>query len=133
MGGANTYFCPLFDFENDPRPLPAYNMPDMGADEVDEAEGIAQLIIKDSGLKIQNYPNPFSTSTTIEYELHQTANVEIMIFNHLGQQIEKMVRTDGQKGKYQITWNASNLPNGIYFVRVRAGREMATGKVVKIQ
>ncbi len=86
-----------------------------------------------TGIKIHNYPNPFSTSITIEYELQQAANVEITIFNQTGQQIEMITRWYDQKGKYQYVWDERNLPKGIYFVRVRAGQEMATGKVIKIR
>ena len=79
------------------------------------------------------YPNPFSTSTTIEYELTQPKNVIVKIFNQFGQQIERIYQGNNQSGKQQHIWDASSLPNGIYFIQVRAGQEVSTSKIVKMR
>jgi len=79
------------------------------------------------------YPNPFSTSITIEYNLSIFRNAQINIFNHLGQFIKRIHDGNLQLGKQQYVWDASDLPNGIYFVQVRVGQEVATRKVVKMR
>ena len=79
------------------------------------------------------YPNPFSTSIIIEYELTKPGNSIITIFNHLGQKVEIINQGNFQSGKQQFVWDASGLPNGIYFVQVRAGQKMATRKIVKMK
>jgi len=61
-----------------------------------------------------NYPNPFTTSTTIEYELPQPTTVQIIIYNHLGKQIE-VIQQSQSAGKQQVVWNAEGLPSGVYF------------------
>jgi len=82
---------------------------------------------------MQVYPNPFSTTTTIEYEFTTQRNVHITIFNQFGQQIEKLVQGKNcESGIQQYLWNASGLPNGVYFVQVRAGQEVSTRKIVKV-
>jgi D-alanyl-D-alanine carboxypeptidase len=81
---------------------------------------------------VVSYPNPFSTSTTIEYELTNPGDINITIFNHLGQQIESISQGNYQSGKQQYVWDATGLPSGIYFIHVRAGQEVATRKIVKI-
>ena len=83
-------------------------------------------------LSVVCYPNPFSTTATIEYELSKPGTANITIFNHLGQEIERIVQEDYQSGKKQFIWDATGLPSGIYFIHVRAGQEMATRKIVKM-
>lgn len=79
------------------------------------------------------YPNPFSNSITIEYDPAKPGNVNITIFNHLGQQVESVKLGNLQREKQQYVWNASGLINGVYFVQVRAGQEVVTRKVVKMR
>jgi len=77
------------------------------------------------------YPNPFSLSTTIEYELFKASTADITIFNHLGQIVERSSLGDSQPGIHQYVWNALGMPAGIYFVQVRAGNEVTTRKMIK--
>jgi photosystem II stability/assembly factor-like uncharacterized protein len=68
----------------------------------------------------QNYPNPFNPSTTIRYELTTPAFVSMNIFNTLGQEVALLVNEQKAAGIYQIRWNPSNVPSGIYFCRLQA-------------
>jgi hypothetical protein len=63
----------------------------------------------------QNYPNPFNPSTTIRYQLPTTGRVTIKVFNLLGQEIATLVDEVRQAGVYDVTWNASTVPSGVYF------------------
>ena len=51
----------------------------------------------------------------------------------LGQQIETLVNNHQQQGKHQVTWNTEGLPTGIYFYRLQAGEQQATGKMVVLR
>ncbi len=84
-------------------------------------------------LSVNIYPNPFSSTITIEYELKQAEKVEIFIFNHLGKQIEKNVQDNNQTGLQQFIWNSYGLPNGVYFVHVLSEQKMTTNKIVKMR
>ena len=95
--------------------------------------GINEGINPISGLRIHIYPNPFLSSMTIKYEPAKPGNVIITVFNHLGQQMERIDQGYFQSEKKQYVWNASGLPSGIYFVQVRARQEMATRKVIKMR
>jgi hypothetical protein len=77
-----------------------------------------------------NYPNPFNPSTKIKYSIPQSSNVVIKVFDILGNKIETLV--DGEKpiGTYEITWDADNLPTGVYFYRLQAGSFVETKKMV---
>ena len=62
----------------------------------------------------QNFPNPFSHNTTINLSLATNANVQIFIYNSLGQIVSKPVDATFPSGNHYLTISADNLQNGIY-------------------
>ncbi len=68
----------------------------------------------------QNYPNPFNPSTMVKYGLPEQSNIKIEIFNMLGQSVGVLVNAEKSAGLYETTWNADNLPSGIYLINIRA-------------
>ena len=80
----------------------------------------------------QNYPNPFNPTTTIRYDLPKSANINLKIFNTLGQEITSLVNEHKEAGYYQATWNA-NVPSGIYFCRLQAGEYVETKKMILLK
>jgi photosystem II stability/assembly factor-like uncharacterized protein len=81
----------------------------------------------------QNYPNPFNPSTKIKYSVPQTSNVIVKVFDILGNEIEILVSEEKPAGTYEITWNAANLPSGIYFYRLQAGSFVETKKMLLLK
>ncbi|HEX7358229.1 MAG TPA: T9SS type A sorting domain-containing protein, partial [Ignavibacteriaceae bacterium] len=63
----------------------------------------------------QNYPNPFNPVTTIKYWLNVDANVNINIYNSIGQKVEELISKNQSVGSYSIKWNAENYASGTYF------------------
>jgi hypothetical protein len=64
----------------------------------------------------QNYPNPFNPTTVIRYDIPYQSNVEIIIFDILGRKVKTLVSNEQkQPGRYEVIFNASNLPSGVYF------------------
>lgn len=82
---------------------------------------------------VQNYPNPFNPSTKIKYSVPQTLRVQIKVFDVLGNEIETLVNEEKPSGTYVITWNAENLPSGVYFYQLRAGEFVETKKMILIK
>ncbi len=78
------------------------------------------------------YPNPFSTSTTIEYYLQHAATVQITICNQLGEQVD-IIHENQFSGKQQVVWNAERLPAGIYYFNLQAGEQSTWGKMVVLR
>lgn len=74
--------------------------------------------IPDQFLLEQNYPNPFNPKTTIKYHLPQNEEVEINIYNYLGQPISKLLAAKQSAGVYYVVWDASLFASGVYFYRL---------------
>ena len=81
----------------------------------------------------QNYPNPFNPTTEFEYSLAKAGQVNVSVFNLLGQKVADLVNTNQKAGKYRVTWNADNLPSGVYFYRLEAGSFSMTRKMLLLK
>ena len=84
-------------------------------------------------LLAQNYPNPFNPTTTIEYSVAKAGNVKITVYNQLGQQIATLVNGTQNAGSYRVTWNAAELPSGMYFYKLEAGNKVHLRKMMLIK
>ncbi len=67
----------------------------------------------------QNYPNPFNPTTTIRFSIKVSANVELKIYNILGQQVAVLMNKEMKPGIHSVQFNASNLASGVYFYRLQ--------------
>jgi predicted outer membrane repeat protein len=81
----------------------------------------------------QNYPNPFNPSTVIRFDLPERMEVELAIFNLLGQKVAVLVGGQQNAGRYEIEFEAHNLPSGVYVYRLRTGTEIRSGKMLLIR
>ena len=81
----------------------------------------------------QNYPNPFNPSTKIKYDLPQKENVNVKVFDVLGNEIKTIVNESQNGGSYEAEWDASYYPSGIYFARLTAGEYAKTIKMILIK
>lgn len=78
----------------------------------------------------QNYPNPFNPVTNIEFDIAKTEQVNLVIFNSLGQEVATLVNQQLTPGTYKYDFNASGLPSGAYFYRITAGNFVKTNKMI---
>ena len=81
----------------------------------------------------QNYPNPFNPSTTITYSLEQTGLVSLSIYNALGQRVMQLVNKSQSPGRYNVQWDASVAPTGIYYYRLEVDGVSLTKKMTLIK
>jgi hypothetical protein len=89
-----------------------------------EAAGASSAIPNQYSLN-QNYPNPFNPSTEISFALPQASDVDLSIYNVLGQHVRNLVSGYMEPGKHSVTWdgrdNKGNVAaSGIYFYRIKA-------------
>jgi hypothetical protein len=82
--------------------------------------------IPNSFALFQNYPNPFNPETTIRYEVANTSNVKIQVYNLVGQLVKTLVDQKQNAGNYTIKWNGDNnhgqiVSSGVYFLKMKAG------------
>lgn len=70
----------------------------------------------------QNYPNPFNPNTVISYQLPENNYVQISIFDALGREISELVNDYQARGYYEINFDGSGLPSGMYLYRINAGK-----------
>jgi Secretion system C-terminal sorting domain len=69
----------------------------------------------------ENYPNPFNPNTNIQYAIPEQSFVKLDVYNSLGEEITTLVSEEHAAGVFSISWNAKNLPSGIYFYKIQAG------------
>ena len=82
---------------------------------------------------LQSYPNPFNPSTKIKYSIPQTSQVQIKVFDVLGNEIETLVNEEQPAGTYELTWYAGQLPSGVYFYQLKAGDFVETKKMLLLK
>ena len=80
-----------------------------------------------------NYPNPFNPSTIISYQLPKASFVTLTIYDVLGQKIATLVDQQENPGAYDVNFNASKLPSGVYFYRLDAGSYTAVKKMMFVK
>ncbi len=68
----------------------------------------------------QNYPNPFNPTTKISFSVPQTSNVNLSVFNVLGEKVAVLINGVRSPGKYDLDFNGSGLTSGVYIYRMEA-------------
>jgi len=81
----------------------------------------------------QNYPNPFNPKTIFSYQLPVISEVNLSIYNLLGQRIATLIQEKQQAGSYQIEWNATGFASGIYLYRLQTDNFIQTKKLVLLK
>lgn len=85
---------------------------------------------KESYFDARNYPNPFNPNTTISYTLKQSTSVKLTVYDRLGREVKTLVDEQQSAGTYSVEFNASNLPSGIYFYRIRTPEKTEVRKMI---
>jgi hypothetical protein len=88
----------------------------------------------------QNYPNPFNPTTTIKFAIPNVARdlsrnndksfVTLKVFDILGNEITTLINGTKSPGTYEVTWNAANVPSGVYFYKVNFDNSTIVKKMI---
>jgi hypothetical protein len=81
----------------------------------------------------RNYPNPFNTTTTIQYYLAEPSEVTIIIYDLLGRRVEILSRGYRLAGSHKVVWDADGNRSGIYFYRIEAGTYSETREILYLK
>jgi len=81
----------------------------------------------------QNYPNPFNPATNVKFSICNTQFVTLKIHDMLGREVANLVNEQLAPGTYEVDWNASQFPGGIYFYTLTAGDYMETKRMTMIK
>ncbi len=81
----------------------------------------------------QNYPNPFNPSTTIEYDLPQSGNIRLTVYDVSGRKVSELVRGFQTAGKHKVTFHAQNRGSGVYLYQLEAPGVLETRKMLLIK
>ncbi|MBD3401729.1 T9SS type A sorting domain-containing protein [candidate division GN15 bacterium] len=86
----------------------------------------------------QNYPNPFNPTTTISFALPGGSEVELSVYNLLGQKVRTLTDRYYSAGTYELTWDGQDsrgqtVASGVYFYRLRAGEIVQQKKMLLLK
>jgi hypothetical protein len=81
---------------------------------------------------MQNYPNPFNPRTTIEFYLPIQTQVELNIYNSLGQKVAELINSSLPAGNHSAIWFASDEPSGIYFYELSTANQKKIKQIMML-
>jgi hypothetical protein len=94
--------------------------------------------LPDGAANINNFPNPFSNQTFINFSLTESAETELIVYDIFGKAIVRLLPTQRlAAGDYSVKWDLKDdqkslVPPGIYFYQLRIGEMITTGKMIKL-
>jgi len=145
IDGFGLYSAPDHDFYGNPRPFPDVNHPDIGACEVEDCPSIIEESRFDPGNPESNFnlkvsPNPTRRISDIRYQItcpptggSDIRYVKLEVYNICGQKVRTLVQEEQKPGEYVVGFNGSDLPGGIYFVRLSVGASTETCKLIMVK
>ena len=81
----------------------------------------------------QNYPNPFNPITHIRFNIPETGNTKLTVFNIMGEAVANLIDGVVSAGAHTVSWNAANMPTGVYFYRMESGNFSQTRKLLLVK
>jgi len=81
----------------------------------------------------QNFPNPFNPSTEIRFSVENSCHVNLCVYDILGRDVVTLIDEKKSAGMYSVTFNAHNIPSGVYFYRIKAGNFASVKKLMVVK
>ena len=78
----------------------------------------------------QNFPNPYNPTTTIYYSIPELSNIVLMVYDVLGNEVSELINEEKQPGYYEVSFDATGLPSGVYFYQLKAGEFVETKNMI---
>jgi len=104
--------------------------------QTDSATGLLDAIFasatQQNDIYIKNYPNPFLKHTTITFKISNPAWVNLTVYNILGRQVAILLDSHQETGTHFVEWNTTDLPSGVYFIKMKAGNSVQVSKCLHL-
>ena len=81
----------------------------------------------------QNYPNPFNPRTVIGYRIPTRSHVTLKVYDAAGREVAMLVDEEKAPGRYTVSWDASEMPSGVYFGRLMSAGFAETKKMLLVR
>jgi Secretion system C-terminal sorting domain/Beta-propeller repeat len=91
------------------------------------------LLFSPGKFNLQNYPNPFRTSTMIKFNIQSDGEVKLIVYNIQGNEVATLVNGKLKAGNYEVQWIPGKLPSGSYFYKLSSGEFEGRGKMILMQ
>ncbi len=95
--------------------------------------GIQTVEIPNTYMLYQNYPNPFNPVTKLKYSVPQNGYVKLTVYDELGKEVQIIDAGNKEAGTYEVVFDATNLPSGVYYYKLESGGFSDTKKMVIIK
>jgi hypothetical protein len=79
------------------------------------------------------HPNPFNPAATIRFQVPETSEIRLTVYDLMGREAKELVNSRVDKGEHEVVWNASEFPSGIYFCRLESGDVSQTQKLLLLK
>jgi sugar lactone lactonase YvrE len=86
-----------------------------------------------AGFELKNYPNPFNSATNISFAIPKSGLVELKVYDVLGREVKTLLSESMVAGKYNVTFNATDMAAGIYYYRLVSDNQAITKKMLIIK
>jgi len=106
---------------------------DIGAYEFKSSASVDEETLPNDFILFQNYPNPFNPTTNIQYAISNRQFVVMKVYDILGNKVATLVNQEQTAGSYEVEFNASNLPSGVYFYKLQVGSFVETKKMILLK
>lgn len=80
-----------------------------------------------------SHPNPFNSSTTVQFRIPQNSHLTLDILDINGQIVEKLFSGNLEKGSHSVTWNPPHISSGLYFMVLQSNKQVMTNKLLYIK
>jgi len=101
--------------------------------ECSHTQSVLDEYVPDEYILLNNYPNPFNSSTVIEFYLSNNQNISLSIHDIDGRIISELVKENYNSGFHTISWNPTKLSSGLYFVSINTKSQSRTKKLLLIK
>jgi len=81
----------------------------------------------------QNYPNPFNPSTNIKFSIPESGNIKLAVYNVVGEEVAVLAEGITEAGFYDVIFNASSLPSGVYLYKLQSANSVETRKMMLLK